>query len=508
MRTDFCVLSAKFHFVTVFSRFITNFPEIKNTLLISSHLPENRLKNRLRPVDKYSTGNNAGPGMLIYPIIQNLLNCQDVSYRLLKADKDKIMVNDAPDIYAQTSFLRDNNGIVISIYDIQHQLDLSALRALTDRPNLRFMSTLDLEQILDELKNGLEQDQTMIKSIQFMIDEPISNLDSVLLVTDNPERHIQLDIWDMQIMLKNAMVGGRFSNVSETQNVIPEMNNNLYEQLKSIKHLPMLPAIVTELLELKNTPDATVDDLVKIISHDPSLTAQVLRYANSALFGFSGQIINLHDAIFRVLGFETVQNMAFGAALGRSFKLPNSGRLSMENFWKEATYRAALCQQLSMRMPVHTRPPAANAYITGLLHNIGVLLMGHLFYTEFDWLNKMLTSRPDQSLIRTEKNLFNCTHTDIGEYVLNEWHIPAEISVTAGQHHTENYSGPHSNYVWLVQLAGLLLEPSGLAETDNSMSVAELCQKLELTELDLEEALENVLGEKNVLQAMVDTLCA
>jgi len=204
--------------------------------------------------------------------------------------------------------------------------------------------------------------------------------------------------------------------------------------------------------------------MVRIISHDPALTVQILRYANSALFGFSGQINNLQDAIFRVLGYETVLYMSFGAALGRSFKLPQDGRLGMNSFWKEATYRAALCQQLALRMPLKSRPPTAVVYITGLLHNIGLILMGNLFQTEFDWLNKMLTSRPQQSLITTEQNLFDCTHTTIGEYLMRHWNMPEEITVVVGQHHNVNYSGNQEIYVWLTQLAGQALSAYHLSD--------------------------------------------
>ena len=450
--------------------------------------------------------------MLLSSITKALLSNQDVPYRLV----DSANSENLSQTHASISFLKDSTGIVMAIYNNDHQFDLQTLKSLIERPELRFMSTKDLDKALDSLKQAQGKPFTSSltnthgkNDIQLIIDEPMSAQSTVLLVTDDPAERISVDIWDMQILIENALIGGIFSHGKNEQlTSLKSMNSNLLEQLKNIDNLPVMPSIASSLLELQSNPDGTIDDMVRIIAHDPNLTAQILRYANSALFGFSGQINNLHDAIFRVLGYETVLYMAFGAALGRAFKLPQSGRLSMNTFWKEATYRAALCQQLATRMPNHFRPPTSISYITGLLHNIGIVLMGNLFQTEFDWLNKMLTSRPEQSLITTEQNLFGCTHTTIGRHLMEHWNMPEEITTVVGEHHTSHYSGKQATYVWLAQLAGQALSAHGLSDSDDDEISEELCARLELSKTDVEDALAAVMKENTALNAMADTLCA
>jgi len=450
--------------------------------------------------------------MVLSSIIQSLLSSQDVPYRLV----DSANPENLAQTHASISFLKDAFGIVVAIYNNGHQFDLLTLKALIERSELRFMSIEELDEALLSLKstnskpfNKSSTNKQKDNNIQLIIDEPMSNQSTVLLVTDNPAERIQVDIWDMQIMVENALIGGIFSHENNKgYSLAGNMNSNLLEQLKNIDHLPVMPTIAADLLELQANPEGTVDDMVRIISHDPVLTAQILRYANSALFGFSGQISNLQDAIFRVLGYETVLYMSFGAALGRAFKLPQMGRLSMNTFWKEATYRAALCQQLALHMPIKSRPPTSIAYITGLLHNVGMVIMGNLFQTEFDWLNKMLTSRPEQSLITTEQNLFGCTHATIGQHLMKHWNMPEEITAVVGEHHNTAYKGNQSTYVWLTQLAGQALSAHGLSDSDDYEISKELCQQLELTEADVEDALSAVMGENTALDAMADTLCA
>lgn len=446
--------------------------------------------------------------MLLSPIIKLLLADQGVYFSLLASESEQFNQHNPALMQVAVSFLKDSHGIVVAFYSEGQQLDLSTLKALTDRSGLRFMSIKELEVVLNLLKQKKSISIYRNNGLQLIIEEPISNQDVVLLVTDNPLERIQVDIWDIQITLENALIGGVFSHANDKSYLTTYMNSNLFEQLKNIDHLPVMPSIAAQLLQLQNNPDATVDDMVSIISHDPALTAQVLRYANSAMFGFSGQIANLHDAIFRVLGYETVLYMSLGAALGRAFKLPHSGRLSMETFWKQATHRAALCQQLASRMPADSRPPVALAYITGLLHNIGVVLMGHLFNTEFNWLNKMLSSRPDQSLIKTEQNLFGCTHAAIGQYVMQHWNMPSEITNVAGQHHTYDYKGEDETYVWIAQVAGQVLQSYELSDNDEYSVAEDLYQKLELTEGDVKEAIETVMQDTHALEAMANSLCA
>ncbi len=449
--------------------------------------------------------------MLLDAIIQALLRQQEIPFRRIPATEAT-----ANRIYASVSLLKDTRGIVMAMYHHGHQFDLPLLKSLLERSELRFMSLNELQQVLGKLeKTPHKQSVTNFDNIfqenkiQLIIDEPLSTRSEVLLITDNPIQRIQVDIWDMQIMVENALIGGIFSHTNnDDKDAAGRMNTNLLEQLEQIDHLPVMPTIATDLLALQANPDGSVEDMVRIIAHDPALSTLVLRYANSALFGFSGQISNLQDAIFRVLGYETVLYMSLGAALGRAFKLPPGGRLNMKNFWTEATFRATLNQQLAQRMPKAQQPNIALAYLTGLLHNIGIVIMGNLFSTEFNWLNKMLTSRPQQSLVETEQNLFGCTHATVGAHLMKYWNMPTAITTVVGEHHNPDYTGEAEDYVALTRLAGQALATQGLSDSDEKQVDEALCQQLGLAVTDVEEALLDVLQEDAALEAMANSLCA
>lgn len=446
-------------------------------------------------------------------IIQSLLTQQQIPFTVV-GWSTSLTATDAgipSNAMAAIGFLKDPKGILMAIYPNRYHLDINLLKAVTNRAELRFMSIEELDETMKCLEKQGQPSLCAQNGIQLIIDELISNKDDVYFVTGNPHQMIRADIWDIQLLVEDALIGGKLSRPNH--NLDESINQtigavSLRDKLEKLDDLPVMPTMATQLLQLKNNPESTVDDLVQIISKDPVLTAQILGYANSALFGFSGQITTLQDAIFRVLGYETVLYMAFGASLGRSFTLPTDGRIGMNNFWKQATYRAALCQQLAQRMPPHFRAPPSVAYITGLLHNLGLIMMGTMFPSEFAWLNKMLSSRPEQSLLMTEKNLFGITHPEVGRFVLQQWQLPSEITTVVGEHHNASYQGIHAIYVWLVQLAGQALRPYDLSDSEEAVISVELCKHLELEESAVLTALETVMDEKSALESMVNTLCA
>lgn len=153
--------------------------------------------------------------MLLSLIIKTLLSNQDIPYRLV----DSANPANLAQTHASISFLKDASGTVMAIYNNEHQFDLLTLKALIDRPKLRFMSTQELDEVLFSFEdattrpfNKMPLKQNQDNGIQLIIDEPISTQSTVLLVTDDPDERIQVDIWDMQLMIENALIGGIFSH--------------------------------------------------------------------------------------------------------------------------------------------------------------------------------------------------------------------------------------------------------------------------------------------------------
>lgn len=257
------------------------------------------------------------------------------------------------------------------------------------------------------------------------------------------------------------------------------------KRIEQVYELPTMPELGRRILLLQSDPNAGALQLANIVQLDPSLAAQVIRYASSAYYGYRGRINNIHDAISRVLGYDLVLNLALGLAAGRSFRIPDEGPLGLSRFWEHAMLSAVLAQKLGACVPGAQRPKSGYSYLCGLLHDFGVLLLGHLFLPEFKLLNRFAAAHPDKTLTELEGRLLGMGgardvlamgHARIGAWLMQAWKMPESVVVTLLEHHNPEYRGEHEVCVHLLQLCDFLLlheddvpEPGDLPEAHLSI---------------------------------------
>jgi len=92
------------------------------------------------------------------------------------------------------------------------------------------------------------------------------------------------------------------------------------EILKKIKQLPPLPESAMQIEAVYQDPDGSFSDMVKILEKDPLLTADILKAANSPLYGFSREINAINQAV-GLFGMGTVRGFALASIVKKSFKL-------------------------------------------------------------------------------------------------------------------------------------------------------------------------------------------
>ncbi|MGD9386360.1 MAG: HDOD domain-containing protein, partial [Thioalkalispiraceae bacterium] len=309
---------------------------------------------------------------------------------------------------------------------------------------------------------------------------------------------------------EDSLIGSSFSepNRLAQPGIKHRPQLSIKDKIKKLERLPAMPDMPSRILDIRNDPNSTVDDLVAIVETDMSLSAQIIRYANSAIFTNSIQVVSLKDAIFRVLGYETVLHLSLGYALGRVFKLPASGPLGQENFWKHATYSAALAQQLAAAMPRNIRPKSGIAYLAGLLHDVGFLVLNLFFKHEYTWLNKMLAANPDSSILDTEARILGTTHNQLGQWLMQAWNMPEELTVTVAEHHNLDYTGTHAEYALLLNLTERLLKMHGMSDADTDEIPNELLEKLGLSEEEVFLITDEVLQGGETLKEMATSVSA
>lgn len=284
--------------------------------------------------------------------------------------------------------------------------------------------------------------------------------------------------------------------------------NNIRLRIDQIDKMPAMPMMAQKILELHAKPERDVLALAKVIELDPSLSAQVIRYASSSLYGYRGKVDSPEAAISRVLGYDTVINLVLGIAVAKPFNLPHNGPLGLDAFWSHAVYSAILCQKLATAMPQSKRPAPGLAYLAGLLHNIGALVLGHIFPAEFDMLNSFLAANPHKHLTDSEREVFGESHDKVGAWLLHNWQLPPQLVMACLNHHEAQTSNPHAVYATICYVADHLLKRNNIGDAESGELAPHVLQSLNITEEIALELTQEVMDKAQDLEAIIKQFAA
>jgi HD-like signal output (HDOD) protein len=206
------------------------------------------------------------------------------------------------------------------------------------------------------------------------------------------------------------------------------------EQVKKIAQgildLPTLPTVVAKIVELVDNPRTNASTLARLISTDPALTARMLKLANSAYYGFPRRIGTINLAIV-VLGFDTVRDMAVSASLVERFSLEYDGHDLLAEFW-EHSIGTAIAARMITRLGNHRT--VGEAFVAGLLHDIGRLVIARYLPDEFQEIQEKL-SHQKLPLWTIEMDVLGMSHAEIGGSLTKKWNIPEPITDAINYHH-------------------------------------------------------------------------
>lgn len=89
--------------------------------------------------------------------------------------------------------------------------------------------------------------------------------------------------------------------------------------LREINSLPQLPNNIIELDNFRKEDSTNSDKLVEILKKDPLIVANILKIANSSMFGFRSKVDTLSRAI-NLLGIKFVVSVAIGSSISNTIK--------------------------------------------------------------------------------------------------------------------------------------------------------------------------------------------
>ncbi len=214
-----------------------------------------------------------------------------------------------------------------------------------------------------------------------------------------------------------------------------------------IETFPSLPYIAHEILTIINDSKSDIDDIANMISKEPSLTARIVATANSAFYSGQRPIYSIDDAIVR-LGLNRVKILASSILLADSFDTSQCPNFKLDEYWYIAV-QVSFCASKLVKI-LGDKDQADAAYLAGLLHNIGMLLLVHIFPEEMVSVFARYEKNPDIKISDHESSVLGCNHHQSGRMLLSEWQLPEE-SIAVSEFYAEpDYDGEHSELVQVI----------------------------------------------------------
>jgi HD-like signal output (HDOD) protein len=125
-----------------------------------------------------------------------------------------------------------------------------------------------------------------------------------------------------------------------------EANGNDLQRILQGAQLPALPQSAIRLMELSRDADNGPGEYAVPIEADPGLTGQVLKFVNSAYFGFSREISNVKMAI-TLVGIRTIKNFALWSAVFSLMPNPKCGPFDLKLLWQDSLRRGLFSRALA-----------------------------------------------------------------------------------------------------------------------------------------------------------------
>jgi HD-like signal output (HDOD) protein/prolyl-tRNA editing enzyme YbaK/EbsC (Cys-tRNA(Pro) deacylase) len=425
-------------------------------------------------------------------------------------------------VTARSILLEDDGGKLLVLVPGDCLLDLPRLRQLTGRTLLpcdpseiaAFTSKKSLDGI-PAIPN--------ISGLTTIIDERLLKAEGPILMDSGKAPHLlevnpedlqtlaadKAQSMDIAVPLLNIEQSYKDPSKDESdiiQSVELFTSLRLKQRLEDTLELPPLPSTAQKIIKLRVDPHADISDLSEIVELDPSLAAQVVSWASSPYYSAPGKIRSIHDAIVRVLGYDMVLNLALGIALSRTLAIPEGGAYGSPPYWRSAVYAAATMEGLVTAIPRSSRPGFGLAYLSGLLHNFGFLILAEVFPPHFDNLCNAwdVNNHVDPQVV--EKSMIGVNRSQLSAWLMELWHMPEEIIVALRYQSDPTYKGENAIYANLLYIAQQLLRRQGMAAGPVEPIDDELLNRVNIERESLEETMETIMGSVSELENIAQEL--
>jgi HD-like signal output (HDOD) protein len=227
--------------------------------------------------------------------------------------------------------------------------------------------------------------------------------------------------------------------------------------IDDVSYLVSPPDVCVKVFDLIESNNASAQDIGEVISHDPSLTARLLRLVNSSFYNFPRRIDTVSRAI-TIVGIRELYSLVIAVSAIKSFTGLSNKLVNIDTFWRHGIYTGLIARALARDYGV-LHPE--RLFVAGMMHDIGSLVLYHRLPEQAGDL--LLISDGDEGILhQAELSELGFTHADLGSALMNMWMLPEILQESVCYHHMPSYASEAAVEASILHLADSLANQSEL----------------------------------------------
>ena len=224
--------------------------------------------------------------------------------------------------------------------------------------------------------------------------------------------------------------------------------------IRSVERLKPMPSNVSHILREIEKQNVGIDALAGMIGLDQVLTALVLQLSNSVSLGYSRTCSTLHEAIMHI-GLQRLKSALVTSPATSMMNRSLSGyHLGAGELWQHSLMVGVASEWLAQ---VLHYPDPEQAYVAGLLHDIGKLLLDQAVFSNYARLADYV-QKYNVQLWQVEEKLIGIDHARVGGLIAEHWNFPVVLVDAINFHHVPSFARIIQRLPAIVNLANSFTE--------------------------------------------------
>lgn len=228
--------------------------------------------------------------------------------------------------------------------------------------------------------------------------------------------------------------------------------------LKESERIQPVPQVIHQLMALADDPDVPASEISDLIVYEPVVTANLLKLANSAAFGFRKKVNSVHDAVV-LMGLKRVVELVLVSSVSKFLTAAHHGYgLDEGQLWKQSVSCALMASAVAGKVDTEIKHIVFTA---ALLKDIGVIVMDRHLQASADQI-RLAMQKNRLDLAAAERRILGIDHADLGGRMARNWNFSDILADAIIHHHLTDDPAPVPAATAMVYLADSMCTLSGI----------------------------------------------